>query len=62
MKCPNCSAELNDNAKFCPQCGTAIDPQVDNNTVMADEDNEFVPTSSGDDSSRRHTTPRRDAR
>ena len=62
MKCPNCSAELNDNAKFCPQCGTAIDPQVDNNTVMADEDNEFVPTSSGDDADilRPADTQRRD--
>lgn len=62
MKCPNCSAELNDNARFCPQCGTAIDPQVDNNTVMADEDNEFVPTSSGDDADilRPADTQRRD--
>ena len=62
MKCPNCSAELNDNARFCPQCGTAIDPQVDNNTVIADEDNEFVPTSSGDDADilRPADTQRRD--
>ena len=62
MKCPNCSTELNDNARFCPQCGTAIDPQVDNNTVMADEDNEFVPTSSGDDADilRPADTQRRD--
>ena len=62
MKCPNCSAELNDNARFCPQCGTAIDPQVDNNTVMADEDSEFVPTASGDDADilRPADTQRRD--
>ena len=29
MKCPNCSAELNDNARFCPQCGASIDSTDD---------------------------------
>lgn len=24
MKCPNCNSEINDSAKFCPNCGTKI--------------------------------------
>lgn len=24
MKCPNCQAEINDSAKFCPECGQEV--------------------------------------
>ena len=34
MKCPNCSAKLNENAKFCHLCGTPLD---DENTQLADD-------------------------
>ena len=30
MKCPECSKEINDNAKFCKYCGKKIE---DNNTI-----------------------------
>ena len=45
MKCPNCSAELNDNARFCPQCGIPID--ADNTDLSVNEESEFIPTDSG---------------
>lgn len=31
MKCPNCNAELDDNSKFCSECGAKIPPQKKTN-------------------------------
>ena len=45
MKCPNCSAELNDNARFCPQCGMPID--ADNTGLSTNGESEFIPTDPG---------------
>lgn len=36
MKCPNCNAEVSDDATFCPKCGAKLDgteiPEEDNST------------------------------
>ena len=29
MKCENCQSDVNDNMKFCPNCGTAVNNEVD---------------------------------
>jgi hypothetical protein len=37
MKCPNCGSEVG-NAKFCPECGTAISAVTDNNSSKGKEE------------------------
>lgn len=37
MKCLKCSSEINENAKFCPECGGSINQSKDNITVEKSE-------------------------
>ena len=37
MKCPNCSFEVVDNAKFCPECGTKMLEATTDTTALFEE-------------------------
>lgn len=41
--CPNCHAELQDDALYCPVCGTAVHVIIPNTAPIPEEPVEFIP-------------------
>ncbi|MCC8141314.1 MAG: NINE protein [Lachnospiraceae bacterium] len=39
MYCKNCGSSMNDNAKFCPKCGTPVTPEGSAGTTFSDYGN-----------------------
>lgn len=37
-KCPNCSKDIKEEAKFCPFCGGQVVPQVESDFVVGDDE------------------------